>query len=167
MQVNRKLYSIKQLFFLSTSVKLQFSRHFACHILTTVRHFVFIIQRQSFRSFTNAIMRASIVCSNSTLLIVRFKTQIVIYDGLSSLQYRIFMKILTFFYNLKQHNSPANLYSMLATQRREVCYNLRNPIQLVKPISSNKHTNLQIKNVFINWCNVTRIYDFNISFTEF
>ena len=56
--------------------------------------------------------------------------------GLSSLQYRIFLKLSTFFYNLKQQNSQANLYSLLTPQRREVCYNLRNPIQLVKPLSS-------------------------------
>jgi hypothetical protein len=87
--------------------------------------------------------------------------------GLSSLQYRIFLKLSIFFYDLKQHNSPANLYLLLTSQRREVCYTLRNPIQLVKPLSSNKHTDLKIDNVFINWYNVTRIYDFKISFTEF
>ena len=75
-QVKRKPNSIKDYSFCHCN----FSRHSACHILTTVRHSVFIIQRQSFRSFTNAIMRAFTVCSNLILLTVRFKAQIVIYN---------------------------------------------------------------------------------------
>ena len=168
-QVNRKLYSIKRLFFLSTNVKLQFFKTFCLPyfdyclslcidysktVLTKMHNFYYACLFKLFKfNFVNT----------SVSVINEFLKKY----GLFAFQYRIFLKLTFFIFNAKQSTAAVGISNLLVLQHREVKWNLRNKLHFVKPISVNRHSDLQIDKFYVEWCNLTSISNFNINFIEF
>ncbi len=86
--------------------------------------------------------------------------------GLFAFQYRIFLKLIVFIFNSKQSTAAVGISNLLVLQHREVKRNLRNKLYFVKPISINRHSDLQVDKFYVEWWNLTCISNFNINFTE-
>ncbi len=87
--------------------------------------------------------------------------------GLSSIQYRVFVKLSIMFYNMHQPSTPFNLRALLGHALKVVPYNLRRHCQFATNRFVNSHSDLQFDAVFVEWCDVTEILNFQAPFKNF
>ena len=86
---------------------------------------------------------------------------------LSSIQYRVFVKLSIMFYNMHQPSAPFDLRVLLAQERTVIPYNLRRHCQFARNRFVNSRSDLEFDAVFVEWCNVTEILNFHAPFKNF
>jgi len=97
--VKRKLYSIKRLFYLCQSVKLQFSKSFIMPHLITVQRFSVIFQKQHYKRFITNYIISKLLNLNATVDSNNFNVLLENY-GLNNFQHRLFIRMATFIHNI-------------------------------------------------------------------
>jgi len=157
--VNKKLFSIKRLFYLSTSVKIQFFKTFI------LPHFDYCLSLSIYYSKTllQKLSNLFYLC-----LAKLFKFNLFYMDpsavnnflegyNLFSFQHRLILKLLTFSFKIYSNNdSPPLLKSQLnLNSTRNISYNLRNKEKFCNIKSSNKFGDLTFCHVFSNLINVS------------
>ena len=163
------MFSIKRLFFLSNNVKLQFFKKFCLpyydYCLSICIYYSKTLLAKLYKSYYACLYRLFkfnlVDCTIST--VQSFLTRY----GLSSIQYRVFVKLSIMFYNMHQPSAPFNLRALLAHERRVIPYSLRRHCQFARNRFVNSHSDLQFDAVFVEWCNVTEILNFQAPFKNF
>jgi hypothetical protein len=97
--VKRKLYSIKRLFYLCQSVKLQFFKSFIMPHLITVQRFSVIFQKQHYKRFITNYIISKLLNLNATVDSNNFNVLLENY-GLINFQHRLFIRMATFIHNI-------------------------------------------------------------------
>jgi hypothetical protein len=87
---------------------------------------------------------------------------------LSSIQYRVFLRISLFFYkNKHDKNAPKLIQDSLQLKQRSTGYNLRHPQIFEESIHKNKFVSRLFKNFFAKFCNIFNEDIFQIKLLEF
>ena len=167
LKINKRLFSIKRLFYLSTAVKIQFFKTFC------LPHFDYCISLSIY--FSKTMVTKLCKCFYACLFkLFRFNfinvnictvnTFLKRY-GLFSLQYRILYRLSLFFYKLKTQTDVIS--KIFDIKIRKFNYNLRNPTKYEEPKISNKYSMMELKYVFPKWCNMFKLDIFSMNFTDF
>jgi len=158
--VNKKLYSIKRLFYLSTSVKMQFFKTFL------LPHFDYCLSLCIY--FSKTLLQK--LCNFFYVCLAKlFKINFSSMDsqsvnnylesfGLFSFQHRLTFKLLTFSFKIYRNlDSPSILKNLLVLNKeRKLIYNLRNTNEFHNFTKSiNRYGDLTYSHFFSNLINVS------------
>jgi hypothetical protein len=173
LSVNRRLYTIKKLFYLPYSVKIHFFKTFI------LPYFDYCISLTIY--FHNTAIRK--LCKMYYLCLFKlfgFKflnldcnivNDLLFNDYIFSFHHRIVFRITSFLFKiLYSWNSPPELKSWLkADKLQDLNHNLRsNGRELVVPaFSKTKYGDLRFRNIFANYVNFYKLFNLNMSFQEF
>jgi hypothetical protein len=173
LSVNRRLYTIKKLFYLPYSVKIHFFKTFI------LPYFDYCISLTIY--FHNTAIRK--LCKMYYLCLFKlfgFKflnldcnivNDLLFNDYIFSFHHRIVFRITSFLFKiLYSWNSPPELKSWLkADKLQDLNHNLRsNGRELVVPaFSKTKFGDLRFRNIFANYVNFYKLFNLNMSFQEF
>ena len=171
LQINRKLYAIKGLFYLSCSVKVQFFKTFC------LPYFDYCLTLSIY--YSKSIITKLHKCYYACLFTL-FKFNFVNLDvdtinerlkrhGLFAFQYRLFLKLSLFLFNIKLDvYAPSCLKSILVLKNISISYNLRHPCRFHEDRHVNAFSDKSLGNFFVKWCNLFWIDDCeNFNFIDF
>ena len=167
LKINRKLFSIKRIFYLSTSVKLQFFKTFL------LPHFDYCISLSIYFS-KRAIQKLSncyYMCLNKlfkfnlTNMTVNTINDYLKQYNLFSLQHRIVLRISTFVHKILHNKQPENLYNSLKFNDYKM--SLRSNGNIYQPRVASKYGDLTFEMFCCKYINNILINIINLKFPLF
>ena len=169
--VNKKMFSIKRLFYLSHAVKVQFFKTFCLpyfdYCLSLSIYFTKTVLVRLCKCYYACLFRLfKFNFSNGDLSVINERLKI---DGLLAFQYRIFYRLALFlFKNKTNDNAPLGIKSLLSIESRDLNYNLRQANQYMAIREENKYTKFILTNFFRNFSNIFSVHSFfSIDFNGF
>ena len=140
--VNRKLFSIKRLFYLCTSVKIQFFKTFILPYFDYVFTLICYFSKEAIPRLANCFYLCIFKLLNLRFDSCDFNSLNNLLEkyGLFAFQHRALERMLSFSYKvLNFENSPTQLKEQLVTNNsRKIEYNLRNKSDFMVPCSKTK-----------------------------
>ena len=167
LQVNRKLYSIKRLFFLYFSVKLQFFKTFC------LPYFDYCI---SLAIYIKKTLLSKLCKSYYSCLFKLFKFKLVDLDvsstndflknyNLFSFQARLFYRLALFFYRIKSNAGSPVLIKETPNVQQQL--NRHHPDIYTKDKYLNRYSNLNLSCFFKQFCSIINIVNYDLTFKVF
>ena len=140
--VNRKLFSIKRLFYLCTSVKIQFFKTFILPYFDYIFTLICYFSKEAIQRLANCFYLCLFKLLNLRLDSSDFNSLNNLLEkyGLFAFQHRALERMLSFSYKILNFvNSPTQLKEQLVTnESREIKYDLRNKCDFMVPITKTK-----------------------------
>ena len=172
-QVNRKIYSIKKLFFLPLEIKIQFFKTFIVPIFDYCSTLLIYYSKQAIQKLANSyylcifkLFKVTFNSDNYNTVNTELKKL-----GIFNLHHRIIRKLGTFAFKINFFKNPPDLAAEFKfNYERKINYSLRNSKKLTQPKAQRKFGELTfgyffskfINNYFIDKFNVVSLKDFKV-----
>ena len=168
--VNKKLFSIKRIFYLSTSVKIQFFKTFCLpyfdYCLTLIIYFSKALITKLCKCYFSCLYK--LFKFNFVNMNVSAINNFLKRYNLFAFQYRVFYRLCLFiFKNKTALNAPSFLKQQLNPEVKQFRYNLRNPQLFFIDKHVNKYSNMTIKYYYIKLTSFININYFTDDFINF
>lgn len=171
LKINKRLYSIRRLFYLATSVKLQFFKTFILPIFDYCLSLIIYMPKIIIQKLCNIyytclfkLFKFNFVHMNiSTINDYLFKY------NLFSFQHRVVYRLLLFIHKVMNgKHKPINLCNLLKSNTdRNLKYNLRNSNELATPTLQNSYGELTFTYFFTKFINKICVYEISLDFITF
>ena len=169
-QVNRKLYSIKRLFYLPLSMKIQFFKTFIVPIFDYCSTLLIYYSKQAIQKLANGyylciykLFKLTFNTDDYGMVNIELKKL-----GIFNLHHRIVRKLGIFVFKINYFKNPPNLATEFKfNYERNIGYSLRNSNNLTQPKAERKFGELTFGFFFSKFINMCFLDKFNVSLKEF